>query len=310
MKTPTPTDNELDFIVIGAAKSGTTTLFELAKDHPQLAMPQEKEVPFFDDDTLFSRGIKWYVDRYFAHTPSGKKKGTITPQYMLGKDNTGPQLVAERIKQTLPHTKLVVLLRNPVERAHSHYRMLAQRGHFDEPFDEATDKLLHSDKLDWFRSHDIDDSNSFLLGSEYGRILSYYYSLFDSKNILVLYTEDLKTQPEKVMQQFFHFLEVDENFVSDNLGKEFRKGGSRAKLKLLTPGFLYKIPLVETAWKNYTPYPLRKRVEYSINLWNIKPEQSSFHPGSPIYKQLVNYYRSDVELLKKMTKTTPPWLDW
>lgn len=301
---------KLDFIVIGAAKSGTTTLFELAKGHPELFIPRDKELPYFSDKSLYKKGMEWYLDTYFpGHSTVKKLWGTVTPQYMLGEGHISPEKIAAGIKKESPEAKIVAILRNPIERAYSHYHMLVQRGHFQKSFQETTDKLLKNKSLDDFRSgkNDIDDTNTFLLGSEYGRLLSYYYDNFPKKQILILFMDDLKNNPEDVLKTFFNFLGVDEDYRPDTLGKEFRKGGSKAKLKVLTPGFLYKIPLVEKIWKDYTPYVIRKRIEYSINLWNIKPEKDAFGPNDPAYKKLEDFYSFDIKKLEKLIGQKVSW---
>lgn len=301
----------LDFICIGAAKSGTTTLFELMKHHPQLAMPTEKEVPFFSNETVYAKGLAWYMRTYFSG--ASKKdilRGTITPQYMLGEDATAPKIIADRIKDAAPNTKLIVILRHPIERAYSHYKMSAQRGHLSKSFDQAVEGLLSDmDQLDKLRETSIDITNNFLLGSEYGHELKPYYDLFDKKQILVLFTDELKKDPQATVDKVFEFLGV-EHHTPPAIGQEFRKGGGKAKIPLLKPGVIYKIPFVKTIWQNYTPYSFRKRVEYSINLWNIKPDNDRIDRSSSTYRQLVDFYREDVSLLEKLTKTKVPWSDW
>lgn len=301
---------KLDFIVLGAAKAGTTTLFELVKEHPQLSMPKEKEVPFFDEKKIYVKGLDWYLETYFSKVPKDNKWGTVTPQYMLGKGNMNPEVIAGNIKKDLPNIKLVAIIRHPVERAYSHYQMLTQRGHFTENFDKAVDNLLKNKSVDNLRHKNIDDTNSFLFGGEYGRILEYFYNEFPKKNILVLFTDDLKNNPEGTIQKFFNFIEVDDNFVPKNLGKEYRKGGSKARVKLLTPGMIYKIPFIKKVWKDYTPYSFRKRVEYTINLWNTKSGETKFGPYDPAFKKLVKFYSADIDKLEKLIGHKVPWEEW
>ncbi len=302
---------KLDFIVIGAAKSGTTTLFELSKKHPEIFMPREKEIPFFSDEYLYKKGISWYLSTYFRYNDE-RKCGSMTPQYMLGEGANNPDKVAERIKQDFPDIKIVAILRHPVERAYSHYQMLSQRGHFKKGFSVTVEDLLNDSSLDDYRTglNPIEDSNAFLLGSEYGRILSYYYKKFSREQILVLFTDDLKRDPSSVLENYFGFLGINTTYKPETLGKEFRKGGSKPKLKLLTPGFLFKIPFLEKVWKSYIPYVIRKRVEYSINLWNIKSGTTNLRKDDPVYEKLAAFYASDIEKLEKLIGDKTPWKDW
>ena len=107
-----------DFIIIGAQKCGTTTLFDLLEQHPLLAPSYKKEIHYFDGgldpriDT-FKKGLSWYR----GHFPlkSGKLTFEASPLYLFN------SLCAERIKRAVPDVKLIVLLRNPTDRAISHY---------------------------------------------------------------------------------------------------------------------------------------------------------------------------------------------
>lgn len=302
--------NSLDFIVIGAAKSGTTTLFELVKDHPQLSIPRNKEVPFFSDEAIYHKGFEWYLNTYFGKSLNDSLWGTMTPQYMLGENATNPELVARRIKEVLPDVKLIAILRHPIKRAFSHYRMAAQRGYITKNFEKAVEDLLEDKTLGQSRLQDINEANTFLLGSEYGHILQAYYQHFKPEQILVLDAEDLKSQPENVMRSLFKFLNIDEDYQPKHTGGQFRKGGGKPKVKLLTPGYMYKLPFVKKLWQSYMPHALRKRVEYSINLWNSKPDEKTLETSSAAYKKLVAHYAPDVKLLEEVTGHKTPWKDW
>jgi hypothetical protein len=301
----------LDFICIGAAKAGTTTLFELLKSHPDLLMPSEKEVPFFSNDTAYSKGLAWYMQTYFSKpTQSDTLCGTITPQYMLGENGITPDEIAERIHQSSPAVKLIVILRHPIERAYSHYKMSAQRGHLSDTFEASVDKLLDEPAmLEQARQGSLSIENNFLLGSEYGHELSSFYDRFDNDRILVLFTDDLKRDPQSVIDRVTDFLGV-RNFIPEGIGGEFRKGGGKAKIPFLKPGIIYKIPFVKRIWQNHTPYAFRKRIEYSINLWNIKPDNERLDTASPTYDKLVRFYSKDITLLETLIGQTTPWTDW
>lgn len=293
---------QLDFIVIGAAKSGTTTLFDLMKDHPEIYMPPEKEVPFFNSNSVFKKGYSWYLKTYFASAKKTQKIGTITPQYMLG----DTKLIAERIRKNSPNVKIVAILRHPIERSFSHFQMLKQRGYFANSFEDTTQKFLkrQSDKPEKEKQ-----DSTYFTASIYSKKLRDYLKEFGATNILILYTDELKINPKNVMNKLFRFIDVDPSYNPSGLGKVSRKGGSSPRLKLLTPGFIFKIPLVKYIWKNLTPYKLRKKVEYNLNLWNTKPGNEKLDKSSDFYGQLAEYFREDTEKLKKDFKTSPPWQD-
>jgi hypothetical protein len=125
-----------DFIIVGAAKAGTTSLWWYLMEHPQVEQPMVKEVGFFD--VGFHRGVNWYrmhfpAQRAFAN---GKPAATVqtgesTPYYMFH------PLVPGRIAATIPRAKIIMLLRNPVDRAFSHYQLKVKRRQEPLSFDEA-----------------------------------------------------------------------------------------------------------------------------------------------------------------------------
>ena len=125
----------LDFLIVGAQKCATTTLFEQLRTHPDIMMPLEKEVPFFTGENVTGEDWTTFAKRYFE-APDGRLWGKVTPQYLCDTD------VAGRIASMMPDTKLVVILRDPIERSWSHYRMDVRRGTEQRPFADVVRDLL------------------------------------------------------------------------------------------------------------------------------------------------------------------------
>lgn len=297
----------LDFICIGAAKSATTTLYELIKEHPDLSLPKAKEVPYFSDDKVYSLGIEKYMKSHFAQAQNDTLWGTITPQYMIGQGDVTPQEVAHRINNDMPEVKIIALLRHPIERSFSHYRMLRRNGHETRSFNDAVNDILNGKtKLAGYDDRDSD----YIAASRYGEILSAYYDRFPKKNILVLSTDNLQYDPAGTLVAIFDFLGVDKTYRPTNLKQTSRKGGSRPRIKYLTPGFLYSLPYVKPIWRNRVPQPIRKRIEYAINLWNTIPDNEKLDRSSAVFKKLVAHFKDDVSLLSRLTGEQPYWVDW
>src|SRR6056297_562433 len=104
----------IDFIGIGAQKAGTSSIFHFLKEHPEICTSSKKEIHFFDKEYNYLKGIKFYR-KFFNNCSSKNIKGEFTPRYIYH-----PK-VAQRIKKYFPDVKLIVSLRNPIERAISHY---------------------------------------------------------------------------------------------------------------------------------------------------------------------------------------------
>ena len=123
----------IDFIIIVAPRCGTTSLYNYLVSHPKIIPATEKEIHFFD--MKFAKGTKWYFNQFPSLTKTEKKTrlvtGEATPAYLAHPD------VPKRIRDVLPNIKFLVLLRNPVDRALSHYKMSFRLGNEKLSFSEA-----------------------------------------------------------------------------------------------------------------------------------------------------------------------------
>lgn len=300
----------LDFLVVGTAKSGTTTLHELIKDHSEIAVPKAKEVPFFNDDSLYKKGLPWYLRQHFNKNDSPKKWGTVTPQYTYFRGGHSPASTAKRIKKHNPSVKIAVILRHPVERTFSHFKTSVRRSNETRSFDEAIHDLLSDpDELARQRKSDWDPSNLFLFASEYSRVLEPYFKEFGKENVLVLYFEDLKENPGNVLREFFKFIGVNPNYSPNTKKKHYNAGGMKPKIALLTPKYMYKIPGLRTAWRRLIPYSIRKIIEVNVNSWNAKKDSVRLDKSSVTYKKLCQYFKLEVKGVGKRNKTKDVWSD-
>jgi hypothetical protein len=293
----------LDFMIIGAQKSGTTSLFKYMLSHPQLYMPPEKESPYFDDDEKVARGWDWYIGEYFGDAPADRLWGTVTPNYMID-----PR-VPERIREALPGVKLIAVLRDPVERAYSDYRMNVRRGFEARSFADAVAECLQPEVLERARQRP-NRTNSYVTSGEYGRILSAYYRLFPSDQLLVFFTEELKHQPETVLQSVFQFLGVDTDFEPSNLGKVYHKGGSKRLIPGLEYRHLKRVRLLypfRPIWRALLPQKARRRFWYWLEQRNVIPQQDREQASAAVRKCLMDHYAPDFERLSELIGREPPW---
>lgn len=122
-----------NFLCVGAQKAGTTTLYEILKQHPDIFLPQQvKETKFFVYEEKFQKGLAFYEKEYFSEWNSQSAIGEVDPAMMF------EELAAQRIHHTLgEQVKLIFIFRNPVSRAYSHYLMSQRKGFEDHSFEEA-----------------------------------------------------------------------------------------------------------------------------------------------------------------------------
>ena len=179
-----------DFVVIGAQKSGTSFFYRLLVGHPLVRAAAVKEVHFFDQQ--FAEGPSWYR-RCF---PQPKRKnghetitGEATPYYLFDPH------VPERMAETVPEAKLIALLRNPVDRAYSHYRMQLRRGIEDRPFAQAVRDEMEGE-----------EGYSYLARGLYAEQLARFSAFVRRGRLLVLCSEDFFANRREVFHRALGFL--------------------------------------------------------------------------------------------------------
>lgn len=187
-----------DFVIIGAQKGGTTSLYNYLTQHPDVAEAYTKEVHYFD--LHYEEGKDWYL-AHFPLRDEGLVVGEASPSYLLHPD------VPHRLHAAIPETKLIALLRNPIDRAYSHYRMVVRRGAEPLPFDEAIDREserlrgvgVRGGRNDWRRY-------SYLTRGIYVDQLRRWLTLFPREQLLVLKSEQFFEEPEHVYGEALAFL--------------------------------------------------------------------------------------------------------
>ncbi len=253
----------LDFVVIGAQKGGTTTLFEHLRRHPDLLLPADKEAPFFNRPELYERGVETLFSTYFPKPlPAGKLIGTVTPQYMCIAG------CAERLAGAFPSAKLVAILRDPVARAYSHYRMAVRRGQESRSFDDAIAQMLaNPDALAAGRASSA-LSETYVAWGEYGRVLGEYLDRFGREQLLVTFTDDLERDPARVLRTIHEFLGVAA-VLPDGLGERYHVGGSRRRFPNLQRR-LRRSP-VGWVWRRL-PQGRRAKLFIRFDHWNVRAD--------------------------------------
>ena len=194
-----------DFLGLGTQKGGTTYLHGLLAQHPQVQMAHPKELQFFS--LHWSRGVAWY-SRHFDAVAAGQSCGEVTPYYLFH------PLAPERIHAVLPNAKLIVLLRDPVERALSQYFHSKRLGL--EPLDledalvEEPKRLANAEAvLRRGQAHKSHQHHSYLSRSRYEQQLSRFEKLFPASQLLILRSEDLFDQSQGIWERVLDFLELD-----------------------------------------------------------------------------------------------------
>lgn len=199
-----------NLFIAGAPKCGTTSLYFYLEQHKEIFFSEPKELNYFSNEEIKSQGL--YYNDYIVKTEEEYLKifrKAANEHKIIGEASVSyffyPS-VPKKIFNFNPNAKIVIILRDPVKRAWSHYLMDKRLG------------LVNKDFMDVFYSEDESDKlyyqQYFLLGNYYTQV-SRYFEYFDRKNIHILFTDDLKKDGQKELDKIFDFLEIERLVISD-----------------------------------------------------------------------------------------------
>lgn len=290
--------NVADVYCIGTYKCATTYLFELIKDHPQICVADFKEVHFFSvthGDGLWEiRDWDWYSSLYADRTP-GAVAVEFSPGYMIEPE------VAERLAAYAPNAKLFSVLRDPVERARSHYHYL-NNGKF--PLRYSFEDLC-------FRQNEVDlPGRKHILGHGlYARNLAPFLDRFSRERVHFVVQEHLKTRPLEEMRALLRFMEVDESYVPSALHK-----GVNTAQAIRFPALYWWNQRIAKALERNGLGVLRRGIKRAGVPGLLKRFNTVVRPNPPLTKAqrdaLREYYSEDVRLLSELVGEDLAGLWW
>ncbi|SEK58790.1 sulfotransferase family protein [Nonomuraea pusilla] len=288
------------FLVIGAPKAGTTALYAALRRHPQLYLPDVKEPKFFltdgpppstggPGDVQTYREHVWRKDDYeelFAPAPPGALLGEATPFYLYDLD------AQRRIRALVPEARLIAILRDPVERAHSNWTHLWSAGL--EPIGDVVRACAAEPR----RVRDGWAHFWHYTGlGRYGEQLAHLFTLFPREQVLVFRYRDLVDRPARTLDGICAFLGVEQGLVTEvpreNVTAHPPAGGRHAVLAAaLRAGTRAGRFLPATLGRGLT-----ERVEHLLQRRGARRRPLTWEQRSA----LIPYFAEDVELLRRVT---------
>jgi len=179
-----------NFLVVGLQRTGTTWLYEVLKTHPNVFLPYVKEVHYYDNN--YDKGVDWYQS-FFRNNKNEKCIGDITPNYIHRIE------IASLIHDLIPDSKIIIILRNPVDFLYSIYMRRSRISPRIEPFELF-----------------IKDAKIYTLGLYYEKVMA-YIKKFPRKNIFIGLYEDFEKDVESYVNSLCFFLEIDPNKINADL---------------------------------------------------------------------------------------------
>lgn len=193
-----------DFFILGAAKCGTTSLANHLRAHPDVFIPEIKEVSYFNIEANWAEGREWY-EQWFRDVAGERAVGDATPAYLYVPE------VVHRLADTVgTDVRLVVQLRDPVNRTYSHYWHRRREGVEHRPLDDVLDEELGGAE-GW----------GYVGRGRYLEQIQRYVDVFGSDSVHTVLFDDLVTRPQEAYASVCRHLGVDDAFVPDDLGERY-----------------------------------------------------------------------------------------
>ena len=274
--------SRITFLVIGAQKAGTTWLDEALKAHEDIFTPSVKEMHFFSSNWNYAKGLEWYAS-HFEEMKNERAAGECTPNYLrtvLSSADKNPDLagnVPERVLAAIPNAKLIVSLRNPVDRAVSAYFHMVTRGKLS-PFQ---------------RLRDVTDKFGIAASGYYALHLKAWFEFFDQSRFRILcYEEDILPDEAKAttIQSVYRFLGVDDQFLPNDLYKTHNVRQDNALAYLNRIGWLRDSErgrLVASEINRLTPKFVQDSLEIRVEQADLDALAELYAPHNDRLEQLL-----------------------
>lgn len=215
---------KLDFVGIGAPRCGTTKLSRGLAEHPEICFSSRKELHYFNFDHLYNQG-QYYLTRFLNHCQKGKIKGEWSTDYLYS------QKAAERIKNHNPEVKILISLRNPIDRAYSHYLLQKYSGSIN-PWQTFNTAISGRDKYHYLKR------------GLYAESLKHYLDTFPREQIRIVIYEELVKNPGQTFKQLYQFLKVNPNFVPPSINENVDYRARKKHYSLILVAIINKLTLL------------------------------------------------------------------
>ena len=251
----TPAPEKITFVMAGCQRCGTTWVDAALREHPEIFLPAQKQTYFFDQN--YDKGIDWYLNQFATATSEQIAVGEIATGYSL---TSSVPLMAEH----LPHIKIIMAMRHPVERAYSNYQVRKAVNNWSS-FESA-----------------LEEDPEFYERGKYIEQIEALLEFYPRENLHLVLYDDLKANDRKYLRDMLQFIGVDDSFESPQIGQQ-RNASMFPRLRKV----LHRLglrPLVTALSKSSIGDMVRKR-----NKKKRKPSSATLCPATR--RELVEYFK-------------------
>ncbi len=294
-----------NFFIVGAPKSGTTSLYDYLKQHPSVYLPKKELYYFCYDLTFRTPPLRESVYlSYFNEAKDQKAIGDASVYYLLSPG------AAEKIKEFNPEAKIIIMLRNPVQMVYSlHSQLFSNGDETIETFKEAMDaerQRREGKMIPPYHRCPLEAMYYSCIANYTEQVLR-YKTAFGEDNVHIIFFEDFAFNPQKEYQKALKFLGLEEL-----MPESFEvKNSNKAPRSMAFLGFLVHPPnYIKSIGKFLFPHHTKRREWLIDRLWNLNTKYKPRNPLTLEMKQrLVDLYRPDIEKLGKLlNRDLSQWL--
>ena len=291
--------NNLDFIVAGIQKSGTTMLAQYLSQNNKLFIPPEKEVPFFLNKEINENDWKSFLTNYFYKGKDHQLWGTVSPQYMMYPNSL------KKIYKKFPKIKIIIIYREPISRFISHYDMSVRFNNEQRNLNSVIKEQIKNIKK--LRKNDNKNyKDKYITSGEYSR-LNKHLKIFPKRNILKIDYQEFILKPKIVLNKISIFLKINNKFKLSK--KIIMKGGKKRIININHDRILrvFKSFLQIIKIYKFLPKKLIKNV-YIFSYWldqintNVNSKSNIKDINVNELKMLKKHYKDDILEYLKISK--------
>ena len=253
----------VDFFIVGAPKAGTTSLYHYLNEHPQVEMSSQKEPDYFSDKAINEQGM--YYGKNRVNTLDKYESLFVQKESVVYGEGSVSYLfydnVAEDIKKYNPNAKIIIMLRNPIERAFSHFLMDYRLGLIRDSFENViANKSKHKNAHLFYQQY--------IEVSKYAKQIQRYLDFFEKDNILFIDYEDFKNNVLETVDQVYNFLQISAESTAD-INTKYNTF-SMPKNKVIR--FIYSFVFIRKTFTFLFPIYLVKNIRDFLFKADKKPE--------------------------------------
>ena len=289
-----------NYILLGAAKSATTTIYDILRQNSNVFTPQFKEPHFFNINDNYEKGFSWYLNTYYKNSIDSKVVVDFTPSYLYSEKS------AERIFENLGKgVKFIIILRDPVDRAFSHYLHSKRDGHEKESFERAI-KLEQKRLSEYMLDNDFIAELRFSYISQglYFKMIKTYLKFYDLNDFLIInFDKEISNNMQVTLDRISKFLDID---INSELSYIHSNKSGVSKSKSLN-NLILKENVLRKFVKKIMPYNIRQIIKNKIR--NFNKQDVNYTPlNLKLKKEIFDvYFKEDVFQLEKLLNKKMDW---